>query len=443
VSDIDEQKGKVAGARETDAARTTSAGIAVGVGQRLRRLRTFESFFEFPLFRWYMLSAVAHGSAMQMQMLVRGFLVFHLTGSFAALGALALAEALPRLLLGIIGGLIADQVSKRRVIQIGQLLNVVFSLVIAMLLVSGTLRFEHLLLATFVQATVNAFIMPSRMAMVPALVDARLLTNAIALNQGARNVMRLFAPAAAGALVAVIGAAAVYFMMVGLYLFAMIALFKVPPLGPAVPAAGGDGGVFTKALGDIADGLRYIIGNRVLVLLMVVHLGIGMFAMPYQRMLPGFVDQVLGGGADVLGILMTLTGLGALFGSLLVASMEPNRRGIKLVLSGGLFAFSLLLFSISTSMWFTVGLVIVIGVTQAIRASLNMALVQSNVADEYRGRVISIYMMEMGLISLGAFAMGLLAEVFGIQAVLAGAALGMLLIMLGITLLLPQYRRLD
>ncbi len=408
--------------------------------------RTFKSFVRYPTFRWYMLSTTAHGSAMNMQQLVRGYLVFQLTSSFSALGLLALANALPRLGLALIGGLLADRSNKRHVIQAGQAVNFVFSIAVAILLLRDALRFEHLLFAAAIQGIANSFVMPSRSSMIPSLVKRSLFTNAVALNQGSQNVMRLLAPALAGLLVAVMGAALVYLVMAGLYVLAILSLFRVPPLGPEKPPAGTPprpGNTLQRAWGDVIDGLRYIAGNRPLLLLMGVHMAIGAFVMPYQRMLPGFVETVLGAGAWELGVLMMLTGLGALFGSLLIASIPPHRRGRNLLLSGLLFAVALALFATSRSVWFTMVIVVVIGIGQATRQALNFALVQSNLSDAYRGRVMSVYMMEMGLISLGAYGVGMVAEWVGIQVALGGAALMILLLLSGVYLFVPSYRQLD
>lgn len=409
-----------------------------------RRLRTFQSLEE-RSFRWFMLSMTTHWSAMQMQQLVRGILVFQLTGSFAALGLIGLVNAIPRLMLALVGGVMADRLSKRLVIQLGQAVSLVMALVIAALLIADLLRFEHLLISAFVQGAVNSIAMPSRQSMIPELVGRDRLTNAIALNAGSRNTMRLLAPALGGVLFAVMGAAGVYLFMSALYFLAIVTLAGVPLLAPALVRGEQDErrGAAREAIADIADGLRYIARSRVLILILLVHFCVAVFSMPYQRMLPGFVLDVLDGGEAAVGLLMTLTGLGALIGSLVIASVAPHRRGRNLLLSSLLFGGALLLFAFSTQLWLAIIAVILVGLGQSMRQSLNNALVQSNVSDEYRGRVMSVYMMEMGLVSLGAFGVGVLAEVIGIQWALGGAAMFMLLAVLAVYLFVPSYRRLD
>lgn len=409
-----------------------------------KRLRTFESLRYYPLFRWYMLSMSCHWSALQMEQLIRGFLVFELTGSFAALGLLALMQALPRLLLALIGGVLADRLSKRYIVQCGQATTLLVAGGTATLIFFDALVFGHLLVAAVIQGTANSMLLPSRQAMIPSLVEAERVTNAVALEQGARNTMRLLMPALGGLLIALVGPAWVYVFMSGLYLLAVSGLFRLPPLGPAiVDKTERSPGAARQGLRDVADGLRYVGRNRPLILLLLLHLCIGIFAMPYQRMLPGFVDNVLGEGATVLGILMALTGGGALLGSLVIASLPPHRRGRNLLISAALFGGALTALSFSTVVWAAAGFVMLLGAGQASRRSLNMALVHSNVTDAYRGRVMSLYMMELGLISLGAFGLGLVAEVIGIQLALGGAAIIMLGLVVAAYLFVPDVRRMD
>jgi len=153
-----------------------------------------------------------------------------------------------------------------------------------------------------------------------------------------------------------------------------------------------------------------------------------MLALPYQRLLPGFVDEVLSGGhpdrtAILMGLLLSFTAVGALAGSLLIASLPSRNRGKLLIGSLVIFAIGLFAFSASTTFWLSAAIVIVLGVGQAGRQSLIQILIQSYVSDEYRGRISSIIVLEDGIESLGIFCIAVLAQAVGPQLALGAVAI--------------------
>jgi len=405
---------------------------------------------------------IGNWSALQMQQVVRGFLAYQITGSFAALGGVALANSVPRLALALSGGVIADRSNRRHVMQLGQAFNALMAAVVATLLFMDMLRFEHLVIAAVFQGISNSFTQPARQAMIPQLVGSERLNNAIGLNTSAMNAMRLLAPALAGVLLATIGASWVYVLMATLYGCAVIAMTRVPAeIGqpgmrggvsgggaarPATARAGSPGGS-RGGLRDIREAFAYLRREPMLMLLLVVHLFIVLFSQPYQRLLPGFVDDVLSSSPEQtairMGLLLTFTGLGALAGSLVVASLPNRGRGRLLIGSIVVLGLALLAFSASSIFWLSAAIVVVLGVGQAGRQSLSNILIQARVEDEYRGRISSIMMMEMGLESLGTFAIAVLAEAIGVQWALEGVAIGLLCVALVVAVLAPSYRRLD
>ena len=419
-----------------------------------RRLGTFDSLIEVPAFRWYMAAMVGNWASMQMQQVVRGFLVYNLTGSYAALGGMALANSAPRLVLALFGGVMADRMPKRLVLQGGQSFNAFLTLSIGLLLAFDLLRFEHLLISAVLQGISNSFTQPSRQALIPEVVGLGRLTNAVALNASGMNTMRLTAPAVAGMMLAFVDFEWVYFLMTGLYMAAVLALMRLPrrPIEGYEDSALGasrrtGSGEDRSGLRDIGDALRYLRGQRALALLLVVHLFIVVFSMPYQRLLPGFVHEVLSNSEQQtalrLGFLYTATGLGALTGSLVIASIPGRRRGKLLLYGTALMGASLLAFAVSEVFWLSAGIVIVMGLGQASRQALSQVLIQTHVTNEYRGRISSIMMMEMGLTSFGTFGFGVLASKLGIQEALGVAAVALMLVSAFVYVFVPRYRDLD
>ena len=434
-----------------DGAHALAPAVATEGGPPPRRgkfsLRTFESLNDHN-FRWYFFAMFGQFSAMQMQMFVRGFLVFELTGSFAALGTVSLANAIPGLLLSLVGGVVADRLPKRVILQAGQVANMIMAGGITYLLFVNQLRFEHLLLAAVVQGISNALTMPSRQSMVPELVGPARLMNAVALNTAGMNLTRLVAPALGGLIVAWTSATGVYTFMTLSYLFAVVTLMKVPARPPFVGTRmrRGGGGAAKGPRGsmrDLKEGLTYIGRTPVIRTLLFVNFLIVLVSMPYMMMLPGFAKEVLDADASRLGVLMSITGVGSLAGSLVIASLPSRHRG-RLLLGGSLLlGVALLVFSASTFYWFSAAVMIVIGVGQASRMSLSNVLIQSYVHDDYRGRVMSIYMMEFSLTMFGVFLVGILAGIFGVQVVIGGTAVALIALVAIFFLFVPSIRNLD
>ena len=158
--------------------------------------------------------------------------------------------------------------------------------------------------------------------------------------------------------------------------------------------------------------------------------------------LPGFAKDVLSASPDRLGLLISISGVGSLLGSLYIASFGNRRRARLLLWGAGIMGISLLFFSLSTHYWLSVFLLTIVGFGQAARMSLSNVLIQSYVDDDYRGRVMSIYMLEMALLSVSIYPISLLAEYYGPQWAVGLSAAG-LIILVAILFGVPRYRDLD
>jgi MFS family permease len=402
-------------------------------------LRTFDSLND-RNFRWFFVSMLGQMGAMNMQMLVRGWLVFDLTGSYAALGVVALAQAVPQLTLSIGGGVLADRMPKKLVVQAGQAASVGVALAVAALLFLDVLVFWHLLVAGVVQGLVMAIMMPARQAMVPEVVGMDRMMNAVALNSAGMNLMRLLAPGLGGVLIAVIGPGSVYVLMAGLYAFSVVTLFGVPTHPPARPA---NGARRKGGFADLKSGLVYVVQDRTMFVLLTMNFITSLMAMPYLMLLPGFVKEVYGAGSIGLGVLITVSGAGALVGALVIASLPPKRRGLLLLLSAAFIGVSLVAFASSDI--YIVGLIamVFVGVGSAGRQALGQVLLQQYVENEYRGRVMSVYMTQFSVMSVGVFLVGTASEVIGVQWAIGGLAGLLVVVTLVMLATMPRLRQLD
>lgn len=410
----------------------------------MRSLRTFDSL-RVPAFRDFFVSMLGQMASMNMQMVVRSFLAYQLTGSYAALGTVALASALPGIAFAMVGGVLADRVPRRTlVIQLGQATNALNTLCVALLIVTGQLTFGLLVVASVLQGTAMALMMPSRQALLPMLVGGDQLMNAVALNSAGMNTMRLFAPALGGFLFEWAGAASVYFLMSGLYLFASTFLFRVPEQRRETTSAGSATGEVRAGLANIREGIGYLVRDPIVGPLMAINILVVITAMPYMFLLAGFVQDVLDSGADSLGLLQSVSGIGALSGALVIASLPGRHRGAGYLL-GAAFqgAMLFLAFTVSTSVVMMAGFMLAMGVGQSARQSLSNVLVQTYVDDEYRGRVMSVYMLQFSLAQLGAFLTGILASAFGPRFALGATSLLLVALALGALAFIPRLRRLQ
>ncbi len=438
-------------------------------------LRTFDSL-RVPGFRWFLLAQFGTFGAMNMQMLVNGYLVFTLTGSFAALGTVALARSLPGLGLSMVGGMLADRLPRKYLVQAGQLMSATIAVGVGLLLYFDMLRFEHLLVSSFLQGGTMALMMPARQSMLPALVGMDRLQNATALGMGAMNIMRMFGPALGGFMLAATGGEYVYFLMTALYLYSALVYIRVPnssnisvpgarPGAVMRPQEGGRGaggggpvggrgmgggamggrsrGTGAGALKDIVEGFKYVVRDPTIGMLLAVNLVIVLVSMPYMMLLPGFVVEVLKGGPQTLGYLQSIAAIGSLFGIFVIASMPSRRRGMVMLVGALVMGVALLGFSLSTAVLITAPIMVVISVGQTFRMSLSSVLIQTYVDDAYRGRVMSLFMMEMNLVSFATFITGMMAAIFGAQLAIGGMAAILVVLSLGLLIFVPRIRDLD
>ena len=407
-------------------------------------LSTFDSL-SVPVFRWYLGSMLGWFASMNMQMLARGWLTFELTGSFASLGLVSLANAVPGMILSLPGGVLADRVNKKRIIQFGQLANTLLSGLIAALIFSGSLTFEWLLVSALLQGTVNSLIMPARQSMIAEIVTEARLMNAVALNTAGMNVMRIGAPTVGGLMLAGIGAGWVYLLMSGLYFAGAILLLPVKLIPQPASISAGGGRTRGRASGpkELVEGIGYMRRDRTILALLSVNFVIVLLSMPFQTMLPGFVDDVLNQGPDRLGLLMGIIGIGSLAGSLTIASLPPRRRGLMLLVSAAVMGAFLIAFSISTWFWVTAVIMIGIGIGQSGRMSLTNVILMSYTQPAYRGRVMSVNMMEFSLMAFGTFLLGIVANFLGIQLAIGLTAAGLVVFIAAVIMFVPRLRDLD
>lgn len=183
--------------------------------------------------------------------------------------------------------------------------------------------------------------------------------------------------------------------------------------------------------------------NTLIIVLLAFTL-IGMIlSMPFNIMLPIFTDDILKVGATGMGILMSVSGAGAITASVVLASLPNKKRGLMLLVSSILLGAALMCFSFSSSWPFSIAAIIFVGLGQSGQMTLSNTLVQYYVGEEYRGRVMSIMMMQFGIMGFASFSAGLLAETTGVQWAVGGFAIALVFISILALIFVSRIRKLD
>ncbi len=410
-------------------------------GISLRNLKTFESF-KTPAYRIYFASMVGNWAAMSMQMMVRFLLIYRLTGSATLIGVMALANAIPALLVALLAGAIADRIQKKYILLAGRAASAVFTLAIAVPLTLGYLSSEHpgswwlLIVCAVLQGTTMGFIQPANMAIIPEIVGKERVMNAMSLSHMGGTVFGLVGPAFAGYFIDAYGFATIYYLMAGMYLVATICIAFLPRTS-ATTASG------RSTMGDILDGLRHIRRETIILLIAIFGLCHMISGQPYQQLLPIFTEDILKVGASGMGILLSVSSVGSLLGSLVLASLPNRKRGFILILSGIVMGLAVMVFSYSRWWYLSLAIIPFAGLGPTMHSTMTSTLVQSYTEPNYRARTQSVIQIASGLASFGTLLVAVLSDAVGIRWAVGGAAILLTLISIAFLTFAPQLRKLD
>lgn len=368
------------------------------------RLQTFSSLRHRD-YRLLWFGTVFASSGQWIQQVSVGWLTYDLTGSPFLLGVVNGFRSLPMLLLGPFGGVAADRMDRRRLMLFTQLFLMIVTAVFATAILEGYAQVWNIILFSLLTGIAWAFNMPVRQSVVPNLVPYEDLSNAVALNSAGFNVTRVVGPSLAGLLIAWFGAAGNFYLQSAAYLgvVAMVWMMRIP----AVANARSQVSVWR----NLVEGARYVWGHPTLRSQMSLALIPVVIALPYATLMPVFAQDVLRVGPEGFGILMAAPGLGALIGTLVIASLgNIRRKGLVLfasLLGVGTF---LILFSQSRSYPLSLALLVLLGGFQMTYLAINQTLLQMTAPDEFRGRVMGIYLLNQGLLPLGSLFAGAVAN---------------------------------
>lgn len=392
------------------------------------------SSLSFRDFRLLWFANVAATFAMQMQMVSRGWLIYDMTASPMALTWVMLSFMLPSVVFSLAGGVIADRLRKRSIMVVSGALNTLATAALAIIVYSGDVTFWHFIYFGLFNGTVLALSMPARASVTPEIVGRDQVVNAMALQSATFNLSRIVGPTLAGGLIALFAAGDTSSAKgVGIVIFAVAALYLVSVICTAlIRYQGNPHHQGTSPLADVIEGFRFMREERIVLGLLVMGFVPMTFGFSVTFLMPAFNADVILGGPETLGLLMTAAGAGALAGSLLLARAgDIGGKGRVMFYAGFLWALFVAAFALSGNLIVAMFFGAISGLFGAVMGSLNMSMIQIALPDEIRGRVMAIMMMAHGFMPLGIIPISLVAERWSIDLALLLAA-----VLLGISLFL-------
>jgi len=391
-------------------------------------------------YRLVWMTSILSSGARWIQQISLGWLAFDLTGSPVLLGSIIFVYQAPSIVLSPLVGVLVDRVDRRQLLIISQLAMAVMAMLLAVDIALGYVETWHLYIFAAISGVESTIIHVVRQALIPSVVPKEALMNAIALNSAALTSTRIFGPALAGLLIVALGVEGNFILQAVLLTGVALAAFPLrirPPERESGEHAGG-GGLWQ----EIAVGLRFIWGISTLRVLFIVQFIMMFIAMPFSNFLPVWAADVLALDADGLGILYSAAGIGALIGTMSLATAgNIQRKGLLLFAVSVGMALALLGLGASSVLPASLVFLALLGAMQSVFFAVNMTLVQSRVPDGLQGRVMSIYNVGHSMIAMGTLTMGFIVAALDVQTVVAG--MGMIVIALVVVCFVsvPSLRR--
>ncbi|WP_038047576.1 MFS transporter [Thermus caliditerrae] len=375
-----------------------------------------------PRYRAYWLALFTSQMGTWMQSAAQGWLVLLLTGSAERLGLVVALQFLPSLLFSLPAGVLADRYPKRNLLLFTQGGMMLLAMLMALLILTGWVRYGHVLAFAFLYGALNAMDLPVRQSFTVELAGRERYPGAIALNSFGFNLSRLLGPALAGLLIALFGVGVAY-LGNALSFLPLLLVLRGVPTGPR--SEEGNGRWWREA----QEGVRFVLEHPLVRRVVGLVLFASLLGMNFQTLVPAYARLVLGLSATGYGFLVSSVGVGAL-GAALVMAFTGRPKPSRLLL--GVFALALAHLGLFLPYALLVPLYLALGGFGMISVLINAnTLVQLAVPDRLRGRVMAVYSLVMlGTGPLGAYLTGLLFELLGGRS--AALALGSAVLLVGL-----------
>ncbi len=361
-------------------------------------------------FRLLWFGTVCGHLAFFMSTVVQSVVAFDLVGNNTAVGTVVFAQGVAMLLLGPLGGAIADRWPKRMLITSAQVVPAAVFAALALAMAAGSISLALVTSGSLLIGATFAFLGPARQAFVVEIVPDAMRGNAVALIQVASTASQVLGPGIAGVLLywSFSGAAGAYAVMSGLYLAAIVLLFFMPRSRMRPDAQE------SHVLADVAEGILYVWQRRRLRHLVLLYISVIMLGFPYVTVLPGLLENQLGRPAQAYAFLSLTSAAGGLVSSVLVARYADHARArLLFVAMGLLFGVSLFALGGAPSYALAAGAVFCVGCGFGGFMTLLAALIVRSTDPAFFGRVMALTMLAFGAFGLMGLPVGLLADALG------------------------------
>jgi MFS family permease len=392
-------------------------------------------------YRNYRLFFVGQGISLigtWMEAIAMGWLVYRLTNSAFMLGAVGFMSQMPSFLLTPFAGVYVDRLDRRSIMIGAQTLSMMQAFALAALVLTGKIEVWHIIALSLLLGLINAFDAPARQAFVLEMIDTREdLGNAIALNSIMFNGARLIGPSIAGVVIAAAGEG-VCFLANGVSFIAVIAALLAMRMRPSVPVER-----HANILHGLKEGIVYALGSLPIRLILLLLGLVSVVGMPYGVLMPVFATDILKGGPQIFGFLMSASGVGALTGAAYLAARKTVvGLGRQIAIASGILGLGLVAFSLSRSLALSMVFLFFVGFGMIVHAASSNTVLQMVVDDDKRGRVMSFYTMAfMGMMPFGSLLAGTLASRIGAPATMLAGGVSCIAGSLAFAVRLPYLRR--
>lgn len=359
------------------------------------------------------------GTWMQRTALV--WLVYRLTNSITLLGIVDFAGHIPSLFITPFAGVLLDRFNRYKIVIAAQVFAMVQAFILAYLVLTEQIVTWHIIALNFMLGLINSFDFPARQSFVVNVVDKKEdLVNAIALNSALFNSARIIGPALAGTIIALIGEGLCFLFNAISYIAVLIALLSMKIKLKKQPP------VHNNIIKQLLEGLCYAYRHKPIKHLLALLALTSLMGMPINVMMPVYAKTILQGGPQTLGLLTSALGVGALCGTIYLASRQ-NINGLekRIAAACAVFGTGICIFSQSRYLPLSVILIFITGFGMVAQTASTNTLIQSMVDEDKRGRVMSLYVTLFGgIIPFGSLITGCIAEKLGapVATFIGGAA---------------------
>lgn len=365
-------------------------------------------------YRLYFVGMALYVAGWKVEETAYAWLVWELTHNPIYLGYFGLVNGVPLVLFQLFGGVLADRADRKRLLIGTQLATWAMLATATVLTLGSQIRVEIILLLSFLSAVFRAFEQPARSALIPHIVSARNLPNAIAIGSMPWQAGRIVGPAIGGVLIWQYGAGVGLAFGAVSYLTAIALYARLRIDGPVMgrPTSG--------MIHQLGEGIGFIIRSPLFATLIGLTFFNSFFGMAYIWILPAFVSNVLDAGAGGFGILQAVSGAGAILGTIVLASVANRigRRGLVMLGGAVIFGTLLMVMSRSTAFWMAMILISLMGFANTFYFTTVAIVLQQRVPDDLRGRVMGIFGLCWNMVPLGGIAVAALAAATDIRAAL-------------------------